>query len=470
MKRVPLILISFLIGSLAFGQCGKFADSPQGDEGLKNHTLYRDLVKTKEFDQAYPLWKKAYDIAPAADGKRTTHYTDGIKIYKHLLSNEEDEAKRTEYAAAILRLHDERIECYGKEGYVLGRKVSDMLYHTGSHDADIYETGKKSIELQESKTEYLVLYPYATAVVNLYKEGNISAEEAREAYKKLNKIADDNITDPEKEKYKEKYSDAKEQVAQLFDEIAQGANGQPALFDCAYFVEQERSTYDAAPSDIKNVEEILGRLRGNGCDESNTFYNDLFSKLKAHRASVILEEKERKREEAIANRTEYDWGKVESYNKNFEKAMEHFQNALDAPSISTEDKADAAYRMAVYYYGTKGQKSKARTLARKAISFRGNWAAPYVLIGEMYASSGKDCGKGTGFNSQRVVWAAIDKWKKAISLEPGSESAARAQRNIDKYTQYMPTQEDCFMQSLKKGQPYKVPCWINETTTIRYVK
>ena len=172
----------------------------------------------------------------------------------------------------------------------------------------------------------------------------------------------------------------------------------------------------------------------------------------------------------INNRTEKRWGDIEFQAGNFEKGMQHYQNALEDATETNENKADVAYKMAVYLYGTKKQKSKARTYARKAISYRSNWALPYVLIGEMYASSGKDCGKGTGFESQRTVWVAIDKWRKAISVELGSEGAKRAQRFINKYTQYMPSQEQCFMRSLKKGQGYTVGCWINERTTIRYVK
>ena len=128
--------------------------------------------------------------------------------------------------------------------------------------------------------------PYATATVELYKEGEISAEEAREVYTTLNKIADDNIADPEA-KYKEQYEDVKGQVNLLFDEIAQGANGQPALFDCAYFVEQERPNYEKNTSDIDEIEDILGRLGANGCGESNPFYNELWTKLKAHRKVVL---------------------------------------------------------------------------------------------------------------------------------------------------------------------------------------
>ncbi len=490
MKRVPLILLAFFIGSLVYGQCGKFADSPEGDEGLKYHTLYRDYIRNDNLEEAFPLWQKAYKIAPAADGKRASHFTDGIKIYKHFLEQEEDDAKRTEYAEMILRLYDERIECYDKEGYVLGRKASAMLYYTESSSKDLFETAKKSVELQNLKTEYIVLYPYATAVVALYKEGEISPEDAREAYKKINEIADHNIV--EQTKYHEKYKDAKESANQLFEEIAQGANGQPALFDCTYFVEQEKADYQLVPytsqdvnslsndalnaiiddmkPGIEELESVLGRLKGNGCDESNAYYKELWTELKTRRTQVVLCEKKIKQTISIANRTEYDWGMVELRAKNFDKAMTHFEKAIVDAAESNENKADAAHRMAIYYYGTKGQKSKARGYARKAIGFRPNWAAPYVLIGEMYASSGKDCGKGTGFESQRTVWVAIDKWRKGISLEPNSESAKRAQKLINKYTQYMPTQEDCFMRSLKKGQSYTVGCWINETTTIRYVK
>jgi len=86
----------------------------------------------------------------------------------------------------------------------------------------------------------------------------------------------------------------------------------------------------------------------------------------------------------------------------------------------------------------------------------------------MYASSGPLCGPGTGFDSQRVTWVAIDQWNKAKSIDPSV--SAEANKLINRYTQYMPTRADIFQRSIKEGSTYKVPCWIQENTKVRIAK
>jgi len=71
----------------ANGQCATWMGNPDEGAITDAHTIYRGHMKSKEFDAAYEFWKKAYDAAPAADGKRDFHFTDGIKIYKHKLEN-----------------------------------------------------------------------------------------------------------------------------------------------------------------------------------------------------------------------------------------------------------------------------------------------------------------------------------------------------------------------------------------------
>lgn len=114
---------------------------------------------------------------------------------------------------------------------------------------------------------------------------------------------------------------------------------------------------------------------------------------------------------------------------------------------------------------SQGKFSQSRTYAYKAAEYRSDWGAPYMLIGDLYASSGSLCGSGTGFESQVVVWVAIDKYYKAKSVDPGVADDANAQ--IAKYSQYMPSITDLFDRGIDEGSTYTVGCWINEATTVR---
>ena len=99
---------------------------------------------------------------------------------------------------------------------------------------------------------------------------------------------------------------------------------------------------------------------------------------------------------------------------------------------------------------------------------RSGWGDPYLLIGRMYASSGPLCGPGRGWDSQIVIWPAMDMWNKAKSIDPNA--AEEANKFLNQYRQYLPTVEDAFLRSVKEGQNYKVPCWIQRTTKVRLIK
>ena len=101
-----------------------------------------------------------------------------------------------------------------------------------------------------------------------------------------------------------------------------------------------------------------------------------------------------------------------------------------------------------------------------AAEIRSNWGEPYMLVGRLYASSGPLCGPGTGWDSQVVVWLALDMWNKAKSID--SSVSAEANRFINQYRQYMPTQEDIFLRpGIKEGDNYYIGCWIQRNTKVR---
>ena len=109
MKLLTTLCAVVLTASMVSAQCETWNDSPRKDEAEESHVLYRQALKAKDYQTAFELWKIAYEIAPAADGQRTTHYTDGVDIYKHFFENETDEAKKQEYKEAAIELYDQAI-------------------------------------------------------------------------------------------------------------------------------------------------------------------------------------------------------------------------------------------------------------------------------------------------------------------------------------------------------------------------
>ena len=110
--------------------------------------------------------------------------------------------------------------------------------------------------------------------------------------------------------------------------------------------------------------------------------------------------------------------------------------------------------------------SSAKTYALKAAAFRSGWGEPYLLIGDLYAKTSRQCGElKTEFLKRVGYWAAIDKYEYAKRLDP--QISAKANERIEKYTEQMPSKTDVFSEGLIDELTYKIDCWYSETVKIR---
>ena len=82
----------------------------------------------------------------------------------------------------------------------------------------------------------------------------------------------------------------------------------------------------------------------------------------------------------------------------------------------------------------------------------------------MYVATAKECGNND-LTNKVAYWAAVDKYIKAKAVDPSVADIARTK--INTFSQYFPATETIFFYDLKKGDTYKIDCWINETTKVR---
>jgi tetratricopeptide (TPR) repeat protein len=115
-------------------------------------------------------------------------------------------------------------------------------------------------------------------------------------------------------------------------------------------------------------------------------------------------------------------------------------------------------------YSIKKEFQTARNYAYKALEYIPKDGSLYIMIGDMYASTAKQCGSND-LTSKVAYWAAVDKYQKAKQIDP--TVADEANQRINTYKQYFPRKETIFFHDLNEGDSYEVECWINETTTVR---
>ena len=141
--------------------------------------------------------------------------------------------------------------------------------------------------------------------------------------------------------------------------------------------------------------------------------------------------------------------------------MGYFDQAIELEQDPIK-KADYLYSAATILFSQK-QLSKAKQYARKAIENNGEFGKPYMLLGQMYATS-PTWSEEAALN-KCTFFAVIDKMQKAKSVDPSC--AEEANKLISTYSAYTPKDEDLFFIGLKKGDAVTIGGWIGETTTIR---
>ena len=217
-------------------------------------------------------------------------------------------------------------------------------------------------------------------------------------------------------------------------------------------LKQKARTYARAKAGLKDYDYILEEF-----DATDEYYVEAAAEAEAATET-----------EAGGNgdaSSAYDQMMSAAKSGNLSAAMSNFKTYI----AGIED-VDSKYQTAMYIGGVMYSASdypKAREAYRVAMNANPASGEPIYYVGLMYLSSGELCGPGTGFDSQRVLWPAFDKLTLAISKTLSADLKADATRTMNEYRQYLPTKAQLSAEGLSEGASYTVPCWINETTTVR---
>jgi tetratricopeptide (TPR) repeat protein len=410
-------------------------------KGITNYSLYREYYKQDNFKAALPGWRYNFFKTPAA--RQTTHI-DGINMFEEFAKEAEGEAKEA-FIDTLLAIYEVRMLTFGKTADLNMRKTFAWFsYRRDGNEEFVFELFNETVELFSTEEGSSIndispalLYPWAAISVIANKKKLIEDEAVFDVYEVITEVSDYNMTNGNNVG---QYKGALDKVADFLDK--QG------YLNCEKLTELATKQYNEGKDDPKSILKAYKTLRSARCFD----------------APIFMEVAEKAVKENPSPQLYRFISQKYMGNKSWDKAIENAKNAIELEE-DNETKAQDLYNVAQYYQ-QKGDFSSARTYAEKAADAKSGWGEPYILIGRLYASSGSRCGPGTGWDSQVVVWPAIDMWSKAKNVDPSV--AAEAQKLINQYSQYMPSNSDVFMRpDVQVGASYTVGCWINRTTTIR---
>lgn len=112
------------------------------------------------------------------------------------------------------------------------------------------------------------------------------------------------------------------------------------------------------------------------------------------------------------------------------------------------------------------QLSVSRTYLQKAMNADPNWEFPYVIEGQLYEQSARNC--DFDFMTKCVYLLAVNTYRKAASM--GGQHASSASERVKALSNSVPSKEDYFFRKIKSGDSIKIegPCygWIGKSVIV----
>jgi tetratricopeptide (TPR) repeat protein len=400
---------------------------------ITNISLYSEFYKQANYKDAYKPWREVFLNCPMASENT---FIRGATILKYAIDIEKDAKLKEKRIDTLLMIWDKRIEFFGKEGLNLGKKANDLLAYRPKEKGNIYNLFKKAIEISGNYAEPIVMYNYCLTTIEYVKTGKADSTLILDNYDFISDLIEKNMANDVKNK------DEYDKVLQNIEKAIE------PYTSCQELVNIYNKKFKQTPNDISLLKKITKILDKKKCTEDPLFF-------KATENLYKLEP---------TPETAYLMGKMSYSKKQYAKAAEYLNDAVT--KLTENSEKARVYLLLADIYGNLGQNATARTYAYKALEAKPGDGMPYIIIGDLYAQSAKACGDNE-LTTKVAFWAAVDKYNQAKKIDSNPKIIETANNRISSYSRAFPSDDSIFFYGLKKGDSYKVGCWINETTTVR---
>ncbi|MCX6234634.1 MAG: tetratricopeptide repeat protein [Bacteroidetes bacterium] len=460
MKRIFLLLIASIVTTSFYSQVvyaqinNQSALGPKyGQDSAKcvmEISLYREFYKQWRssnyklaLNDALIHWRWVFVYCPL--GTENT-YVDGAKMFNFLAQSITDNTLKEKFIDTLMMIYDQRIKYFPlhykekkpQEGEILGRKGIDLYQLKPSAYEETYKILKRSVDLQGAGSAAAVLVYYFMVTTQMANDGKIPKEIVLDTYDQVITIIDTilkNQTNPEQLTELEV---VKTNIDQMFEPFA----------TCNDLVNIYTKKFNQKGEDPEVLKKITSMLYKKNCTDSQLYFD----------ATNNLYKLEPTPESA------YFIGRMLIKKQEYNDATKFL---LSATNMSDTNSRADCYLLLADTYRNLNDYPKARSFAFKSVELRPKDGNPYILIGDLYATSAKDCSEDE-FTQKTIYWTAVDKYIKAKNVDPKISDVA--DERISSYMKAFPSAEANFFHDLKEGDTYLVECWINETTTVRAAK
>ncbi len=443
LKTILLTALSLLFVLPAISQKGiedgsKYGKGQDSINCIKNLSLYREFFKHSNYKDAINPWRQVFGECPAASERM---YVEGITMYRKFIESTSSEARKEELIDTLIMIYDRRIQYFGGEGNVLGRKGIDILrYRMQAPDGSVNTTAvndgyndlKRSIDLEKNDPRDATLVTFISAGITLNQKGKLNDNQVIEDYFMVTDIIDQLLDKSSR------WPRAKQTIDDNM--IKSGLLTCDALN--SYFEPQ----FEAKKTDEKFLADVIRFYSSAGCDRADLYVSASEQMYRinpgpesAHQLAILL----------IAK-------------SDFQKAATYLKMAVLGENIDNNTRAEWFYELAVVSMANKDY-CDAIAYSREAVAYKSDYGKAYLILGDAVIASRDNL--GDDFEKRTAFWVAADKYAKAKAVDPNV--ADDANRKLNDYAVQYPNHEEVFFRDIKDGDSYQVKGCINEYTTVR---
>ena len=398
----------------------------------KHISAYRTFFKIDLYEYALETWLKAFNDCPAFSEMM---YLDGVTMYRSFIKDAPEGPQREGLIDTLMLIYDRRMENFGGEGNVLGRKARALLTYRGAEIEQVqiaYQMLKKSIELEGKESQDAVMLLLISTSITLNQAGMMDNSQVIEDYFLVNGILDQI----------EGRSSRRDRTRTSIDELML----QEDILSCEALDSYYEPQFEQNKNDLSFLKKLIKVYTMSVCDRSEIFaaasenlYSLEPSPESAHNLAIIFI-------------TRKDYNKAEGFLK----------EAVLGENIKDLTKAEWYYELALINSNAK-KYCEAIEYAREAVKLDENLGKAYILLGDAFIATRDKL--GDDFQQRTAFWAAADKFSKAASVDPSL--AAEARQKLTAISLQYPSNEEAFFRDLKEGDFYMVRGCINEKSTVR---
>jgi tetratricopeptide (TPR) repeat protein len=428
--RIATAALTLFAGATVFAQ-GDYGADP--DQCKMNISLYQDAMSRNDYAEAYGPWRRILDLCPKWSKGA---YQNGTRIMNGLIAKEKDPARKQRLVDSLYMIHDMRIEHFGEEAFVLGRKGLEMMTHEPDKCKEIFEVLKRSVDLGGARSEAGTLSGYFQALSCMHSKGEATKEQLLSDYVIINDHLEKNLARPDLKPDDVEYvTNSRDRVNGLFFKVAE-------CQDIGRIAEQ---MIKAHPDDAELKVRLLKVLNGKDCSDEK-IYRSLAEDV--HRANPSSE-------------SGYSLGMMLVRQNEMSGALRYMKEAVDLCK-DCPDKLKYLLK-AGQVASAAGNHAQSRAFANQILQLDPKSGEAYMLIGNAVASQGGVC---EGPQQWGVYWLAYDYYQRAKANDPAV--AEKANDRMAASQGRFPTSGEAFFHQLADGQSFAVNCGgLNESTTVR---